>query len=362
MAAILEMQPPPKWTSQMWLQLRVLMLMGWELFNRRQDFARLQPCDLRYAEGKVQVLIRYAKNDPKGNTRDPTLTASAEGSEQCPVALMKEYCRECSISKQPGCDKVWGEPYACSMCPPLFPTILKGGKCARSMPDSRVTVIVKRAMLALAVARPDVLSAEEAQKFSAKSLRTGGTSESAAQQIREGVMQGHGGWASRKSLDHYDQMKKSEHGVVSSLLNGAISQWMSKSAPRRKQTAAAQKAAHSADVAQLVVRRGNPNVAPVELSTGGADSSDEEQDYFKEYKVKQLLRSRAEDGVQQIEVCWEGTEEYAEHTSWQCRDVLIRDGLGLLVRALEKKEQHAASLASAEARAARTVARSSRRS
>ena len=51
-------------------------------------------------------------------------------------------------------------------------------KCARSMPDSRVTVIVKRAMLALAVARPDVLSAEEAQRFSAKSLRTGGTIES----------------------------------------------------------------------------------------------------------------------------------------------------------------------------------------
>ena len=51
------------------------MLMGWELFNRRQDFARLQPCDLRFAEGKVQVLIRYAKNDPKENTRDPTLAA-----------------------------------------------------------------------------------------------------------------------------------------------------------------------------------------------------------------------------------------------------------------------------------------------
>ena len=86
--------------------------------------------------------------------------------------------------------------------PPLFPTILIGGKCARSMPDSRVTVVVKRAMVALAEARPEILSVEEAQKFSAKSLRTGGTSESAAHQIREGVIQGDGGWASRKSLDH----------------------------------------------------------------------------------------------------------------------------------------------------------------
>ena len=34
MAGILEMKPPPKWTSQMWLQVKLLMLMGWELFNR----------------------------------------------------------------------------------------------------------------------------------------------------------------------------------------------------------------------------------------------------------------------------------------------------------------------------------------
>ena len=248
MAAILEMKPPPKWTAQMWLQVKLLMLVGWELFNRRQDFARLQPCDLRFTAEKMQVLIRYAKNDPKGNTRDPTLAASADGPEQCPVALMQECCRECCIKVQPGCDKVWGEPFACSVCPPLFPTMLKGGKCKRSMPDSRVTVIVKRAMLALAAARPDTLSAEEAQKFSAKNLRTGGTSESAAHQIREGVIQGHGGWASRKSLDHYDQMKKSEHGVVSSLLNEAISKWMTGPAPRRKQTAAAKAAAHVADL------------------------------------------------------------------------------------------------------------------
>ena len=91
-----------------------------------------------------------------------------------------------------------------------------------------------------------------------------------------------------------------------------------------------------------------------------ADSSDEEQDYFKEYKVKQLLRSRAEDGVQQIEVCWEGTEEYAEHTSWQSRDILIRDGLGQMVRALEVQQQRTEAEASAAAQATRTAARGSR--
>ena len=76
--------------------------------------------------------------------------------------------------------------------------------------------------------------------------------------------------------------------------------------------------------------------------------------------MKQLLGSRCEAGERQIEVCWEGTVEYAEHTSWQSRDILIRDGLGLMVCALEVKETHAASVANAAARAARTAARGSR--
>ena len=58
------------------------------------------------------------------------------------------------------------------------------------MPDSRATVhvLVKREMVALAEAqaRPEILPVEEAQEFSAKALRAGGTSESAAHQIREG--------------------------------------------------------------------------------------------------------------------------------------------------------------------------------
>ena len=215
-------------------------------------------------------------------------------------------------------------------------------------------------MVALVEARPEMLSVEEAQKFSAKSLRAGGTSESAAHQIREGVIQGHGGWASRKSLDHYDQMKKSEHGVVSSLLNEAISKWRTGAAPRRKQTAKVKDAAHSADVQQGLVRVGKPNVASVEVGPQDAASSDEEADYFREYKVKQPLGSRCEAGKRQIEVCWEGTVEYAEHTSWQSRDILIRDGLGQMVRALEVKEKHTETVDNAAARAARTAARGSR--
>ena len=97
------------------------------------------------------------------------------------------------------------------------------------------------------------------------------------------MIQGHGGWASRKSLDHYDQMKKSEYGVVSSLLNEAISKWRVGAATRRKQTAEAKDAAHSSDVQQGLVRVGNPNVAPVEVGQQDAASSGKEEDYFREY-------------------------------------------------------------------------------
>jgi hypothetical protein len=113
-------------------------------------------------------------------------------------------------------------------------------------------------------------------------------------------------------------------------------------------------------VQQGLVRLGNPDVASVEVGTQGAASSDEEADYFREYKVKQLLGSRREAGEHQIEVCWEGTVEYAEHTSWQSRDILIRDGLGQMVRELEVQQQRTEAVASATARAARTAARGSR--
>ena len=69
--------------------------------------------------------------------------------------------------------------------------------------------------------------------------------------------------------------------------------------------------------------------------------------------MKQLLGSKNEAGERQIEVCREGTVEYAEHTSWQSRDILIRDGLGQMAPALEVKEKHMETVANAAAPAAR---------
>ena len=43
MAAILEMKPPPKWTAQMWLQVKLLMLVGWESFNRNRTLQGCSP-------------------------------------------------------------------------------------------------------------------------------------------------------------------------------------------------------------------------------------------------------------------------------------------------------------------------------
>ena len=117
------------------------------------------------------------------------------------------------IKVHPRCNKVWGEPYPCEFCEALFPSILskaKGGKRPRAMPDGRVTKIVKQMMVMLAELKPHIISVEEAKGFSVRCLRSGGTTEAAGQGVREGVLQGHGGWAVRESLIHYDLMQEGE--------------------------------------------------------------------------------------------------------------------------------------------------------
>ena len=40
--------------------------------------------------------------------------------------------------------------------------------------------------------------------------------------VRDGVLQGHGGWLTRQSLRHYDLMKPGEKALVSAALNKAV--------------------------------------------------------------------------------------------------------------------------------------------
>ena len=48
-----------------------MLLCGFQLFNRRQDFARFQPCDLQFDAEGMRVLIWYAKNDLRGRRGEP---------------------------------------------------------------------------------------------------------------------------------------------------------------------------------------------------------------------------------------------------------------------------------------------------
>ena len=73
---------------------KVMVLWGWQLFDRRQDFGRFQPCDVRFNDHRCQMLIRYAKNDVRGRTREPSLEAVPEMPGQCPRELMRETVHE----------------------------------------------------------------------------------------------------------------------------------------------------------------------------------------------------------------------------------------------------------------------------
>lgn len=322
---------PEGWSARQWIQGKVMMMMGWQLYNRRQDFSRMQPCDLRFQQDELlgpvmEVLIRYAKNDKYGRTRAPKLAECAEDAMVCPIRLMREYLEEAGIRRDPGCDKVWGEPYACSVCPPLFPTILgdeRGGIQTRAMPDSRVSVILKRMMVTLAAERPDLLSKEEAQTFSAKSLRCGGTSESAAQQVRDGVKQGHGGWLSRESLRHYDLMQRSEETAVSKALSAAVTRL-------RKERQGQGEQEGEADATGTEQREVDANDRLARVEDEGEESTGSEDGAEREYTVLRVLDARrTQEGVLEYKVLWAPTEAGGgSEDTWEPADRLLADGQG----------------------------------
>ena len=201
-------------------QAKVLLVVGWQLFTRPQDFYELEVCDFRFLLKEMEVTIRYAKNDVKGLTRAPRLAEA--GDEWCPVRLVKEYFEVMQLEVHLDCDKVPGEPARCSKCPAAFPPIWKHGGVQRGRRIPRAQVSLRIKSLFLGLAEQGHMSVEDARMFSGKSCRCGGVSSAAGLAVRDGVLQGHGGWLTRQSLRHYDLMKPGEKALVSAALNKAV--------------------------------------------------------------------------------------------------------------------------------------------
>lgn len=210
---------PSDLTHQQWRQAKVILNQGWQLFNRPQDFAELQVCDLVVLEDALEVTIRYAKNDPRGLTRSPKL--AREGGRECAVTLWEEYAKAEGLKVHPKCTKVKGVPTRCQHCGPAFPAIWKHGG-AQQHPVSPAMVSLRVRSLFMGLVETGDLTVEEAKEFSGKSMRCGGVSAAAAEAVRDGVLQGHGGWLQRQSLRHYDLMRDSEQCLVSSRLTRAV--------------------------------------------------------------------------------------------------------------------------------------------
>ena len=217
-------------TVLQYIQAIAVFVMGWQLFNRAQDFEEFQICDFTFLDKGLRVLVRRAKNDVKGMTRSPVLEFAADAIG-CPVKLLRKYFLAAGIRIMDGCTKVDGSPHRCLCCPPAFPSVHKhSGKQAgrgderMGMPTARVTEIVRGLYVGLAIAGE--ISMEEAVEFSSKSLRCGGVSQAAAEAIRDGVTQAHGGWLIRQSLVHYDLARPDEAFDVSHALNEATSKCM----------------------------------------------------------------------------------------------------------------------------------------
>jgi hypothetical protein len=220
MARILRsIRKPSDLTYQQWRQAKVIVNQGWQLFNRPQDFSELQVCDLVVLENALEVTIRYAKNDPRGLTRSPKL--AREGGPECAVTLWEQYAKAEGLGVHPECTKVKGVPTRCRHCGPAFPAIWKHGG-AQDHPVSPAMVSKRVRSLFMGLVETGDLTEEEAKEFSGKSMRCGGVSAAAAEAVRDGVLQGHGGWLQRQSLRHYDLMRDSEQCLVSSRLTQAV--------------------------------------------------------------------------------------------------------------------------------------------
>jgi hypothetical protein len=219
-ARIVTMERPKGTTILMFLQALTVLLVGWHLFTRSQDFPEFQVCDFIQLDSGMRVLVRYAKNDQKGITRAPVL-AFAEDPRACPVRTYRRCAAALNLRVQPGCNKVEGEPQRCTVCPPAFPSVTRHrGVAGRPMPKARVTEMLR--MLFLQLASLGALTEQEARAISSKSLRCGGVTQAAASCIRDGVVQAHGGWLHRQSLIHYDLMRKNEQSDVSRALGEAV--------------------------------------------------------------------------------------------------------------------------------------------
>ena len=309
-AAILVSPRPAAFDELRWLQAKVVLLVGWELFVRRQDLPRLQPCDLRITQEGMHVLIRYAKNDQKGLTRAPFLQRH-EDSRACPVALMEHYLRATEIRVCEGCDKVWGEPFRCLQCPSLFPSITPtGGKQDYPMPDTRVTLIIKELYKELAV--QGVVTEAAAAGFSSKSLRCGGVSSAAAACVRGGVIHGHGGWFNIQSQKHYDVMKEGEAGQVSARLGAELARCMG-----------GHEAVQGREGRNLLMVEGAPVEHGGDLGTGR-----------NEYVIVELQKVKHERKGRRYLVLWgpcEDNDFAVDETTWEWECDLREDGVGHLV-------------------------------
>ena len=197
------------------------------------------------------------------------------------------------------------------------------------MPDSRVNKIVKGLFIALAKAKPEVLSPELASKFTAKSMRCGGTSAASAGAVRDAVLQGHGGWLNRKSLVHYDLMTESEKALVSSSLNAAVAGAKLTARARQSQRAGEQQQLADAPITRARNPSGQLRSMAAADSEDEQQESDEEQDYEQQFKIQAIVGMRSSRRGRQFRVQWRPCKENGFNPSectWESEDQLHEDG------------------------------------
>lgn len=250
-AAFMTMGPPAgdgeAWTGKQvgkqWQQLVAMVVLGWSCFLRCGEIPELQICDLTWVKGRLEVCVRKAKADQLGMTATTEMEYAAEGSELCLLKFFEQYLKEVmgGARRRVGCTKTAFKGYECSVCPYVFPNILRTGVQEMDKTDPRTL----RRRLKAALGRLEelgLLSPGMVELMSGGSLRKGGNSTSAAYGVRDVLREKHGRWGQTcrrlaTAEPEYNMQLETERGAVMSALNTEVNKGrMQKGGIRKRRT------------------------------------------------------------------------------------------------------------------------------
>ena len=253
---MMEMKMPAKYTLKEWALFKAIVIVGWMAFLRVSEMvgsgrfkdgtpkdgpSGLDVCDITMRDGRLDLLVRSAKNDTVAEGHTTTVMAHEAEGKHCALKRLRTWMSVAGLSKKPGCTKgrkgctACGRPACicdCVVCGKLFRNVIHGKVKETTLDKGRLTKVLKEFFDRMEE-NGDVEPGLGAQ-VSGISLRAGGVTEAAAQGIERELLADHGRWRSVSGVEQYDRLDKRKFARVSSALSQGIEASVAKRAKKAR--------------------------------------------------------------------------------------------------------------------------------